>query len=40
MSYDKNKNNKNKILSQSLIKNREESKHELWKYSKIDLWMN
>ena len=39
MSYDKNKNNKNKILSQSLIKNREESKHELWKYSKIDLWL-
>jgi hypothetical protein len=39
--YDKNKNKNNgKIYRKSIVKNREESQHKLWKYSKIDLWMN
>jgi hypothetical protein len=40
MNYDKNKNNKNKILSQTIIQNRKESKHPLWKLSKINLWLD
>ena len=40
-TFNKNKNKNNgKIYKKTIIKNREESQHKLWKYSKIDLWMN